>query len=47
MHNVPYVEHLGYQKKIAAVSSQLFWPGIKKDVVDYIVKMYGMLENKS
>ena len=38
MHNVPYVGHLGYQKKIAAVRSQFFWLGMKKDVVDYIAK---------
>jgi hypothetical protein len=37
MHNVPYVGHLSYQKKIAAMRTQLFWLGIKKDVVDYIV----------
>jgi hypothetical protein len=36
MHNVPYVGHLGYQKTIASVRSQLFWPRMKKDVVDYI-----------
>jgi hypothetical protein len=36
MHNVPYVGHPGYQKQIAAVRSQFFWPGMKKDVVDYI-----------
>jgi hypothetical protein len=36
MHNVPYVGHPGYQKTIAAVRSQLFWPGMKKDVAYYI-----------
>jgi pyruvate formate-lyase activating enzyme-like uncharacterized protein len=25
MHNVPYVGHLGYQKKIVAVRIQYFW----------------------
>jgi hypothetical protein len=38
MHNVPYVGHLGYQKTIAIVRSQLFWPGMKKYVVDYIAR---------
>jgi hypothetical protein len=38
MHNVPYVEHLGYQKKITTVRSQLFCMGMKKDVVDYIAR---------
>jgi hypothetical protein len=36
MHNVPYVEHLSYQKTIAAVRSQFFWLGMKKYVVYYI-----------
>jgi hypothetical protein len=30
MHNVPYVEHLGYQKMIVVVRSQYFWLGMKK-----------------
>jgi hypothetical protein len=38
MHNVPYVGHPSYQKTIAAVRSQYFWPGMKKDVVDYIAR---------
>jgi hypothetical protein len=38
MHDVPYVGHLGYQKKITAVISQFFWPGMKKDVSDYITR---------
>jgi hypothetical protein len=37
-HNVPCVRHLSYQKKIAVVRSQLFWKGMKKDVVDYIAR---------
>jgi hypothetical protein len=36
MHDVPYVGHPGYQKKITIVRSQFFWLGMKKDVVDYI-----------
>jgi hypothetical protein len=46
MHDVPYVGHLGYQKTITAVRSQFFWPGMKKDVVDYIAQMYGMSEGE-
>jgi hypothetical protein len=30
MHNVPYVGHPGYQKIVAAVRSQYYWPGMKK-----------------
>jgi hypothetical protein len=38
MHNVPYVGHLGYQKTIATIKSQYYWPGMKKEVVDFISK---------
>jgi hypothetical protein len=36
MHIVPYVGHIGYQKTIATVGIQFFWPRMKRDVVDYI-----------
>jgi hypothetical protein len=36
MHNVPYDGHPSYQKTIATVRSQYFWPCMKKNVVDYI-----------
>jgi hypothetical protein len=38
MQNVPYVGHPGYQKTIATVKSQYYWSGMKKEVVDFIVK---------
>jgi hypothetical protein len=38
MHNVSYVGHPGYQKTIATVRSQYFWPGMKKEVANYIAK---------
>jgi hypothetical protein len=38
MHNVPYVGHPGYQKTIAVVKSQYYWPCMKKEVVDFIAK---------
>ena len=38
IHNVPYVGHPGYQKTIAVVKSQYYWPGMKKQVVDFIDK---------
>ena len=38
MHDVPYVEHPGYQKTITTVRSQFFWSGMKKDVADYIAR---------
>jgi hypothetical protein len=36
MDNVPYVRHPDYQKTISIVRSELFWPRMKKDVLDYI-----------
>jgi hypothetical protein len=38
MHNVPYAGHLGYQKIIAAVKSQYYWSGMKKEVAYFIAK---------
>jgi hypothetical protein len=38
MHNVPYVGHLGYQKTIAAVKSQYYWPDMKKEVANFIAR---------
>jgi hypothetical protein len=38
MHNVPYDGHPGYQKTIAAVKSQYYWPVMKKEVADFIAK---------
>ena len=36
MHNVPYVGHPGYHKTMEAVKSHYFWPGMKKEVAEYI-----------
>ena len=36
MHTAPYAGNPGYQKTIAAVRRQFFWPGRKKYVFDYI-----------
>jgi hypothetical protein len=36
MHNVPYVEHPGYQKANVVVRSHYFWLGMKKEVTNYI-----------
>ena len=38
MHNVPYAGYPGYQKTITTVRNQYFWPGMNKDVVDYITR---------
>jgi hypothetical protein len=38
MHNVPYAGHPGYQKTIADVKRQYYWPGMKKKVVDFIAR---------
>jgi hypothetical protein len=46
IHNVPYVRHLGYQKTIAVVRHQLFWPGMKRDVFLLHFQMYGMPESE-
>jgi hypothetical protein len=38
MHNVPYVGHPGYPNTIPAVKKQYYWPGMKKEVVDFIAR---------
>jgi hypothetical protein len=38
IHYVSYVGHPGYQNTIVAVRSQYFWPGMKKEVANYIVR---------
>ena len=36
IHQTPYSGHPGYQKTIATARKQYFWPGMKKDMVEYI-----------
>jgi hypothetical protein len=38
MNKVLYVGHPGYQKTIVAVKKQYHWTGMKKEVVDFIVR---------
>jgi hypothetical protein len=38
MHNVPYAGYPGYQKTVAAVKSHYFWPGMKKEIAEYIAR---------
>jgi hypothetical protein len=37
-HSLPYDGHPGYHKTIVIVKSQCYWPGMKKEVVDFISK---------
>ena len=36
IHQAPYSGHPGYQKTIATARKQYFWPGMKKDLTEYI-----------
>ena len=36
IHQAPYSSHSGYQKTIATAIKQYFWPGMKKDMAEYI-----------
>ena len=38
IHQAPYSGHPGYQKTIATAKKQSFWPGMKKDIAEYISK---------
>ena len=37
VHQAPYFGHPGYQKTIATARKQYFWPGMKKDIAEYIL----------
>jgi hypothetical protein len=37
---------IGYQKTITVVRGQYFWPGMKKDVTNYLARCMDMLEGK-
>jgi hypothetical protein len=36
MHNVPYAGHPGYQKTVVVIKSHYFWPGMKREITEYI-----------
>ena len=36
IHQAPYYGHPGYQKIIAIARKQYFWPGMKRDLTEYI-----------
>jgi hypothetical protein len=38
MHDMTYVGHPGYQKTVAAVKIHYFWPGLKKEITEYIAR---------
>jgi hypothetical protein len=38
LHKRPYSGHPGYQKMITATRKQFYWPGLKKDIAEYLAK---------
>ena len=38
IHQAPYSGHPGYQKTIATARKQYFWPGMKRDMAEYIFR---------
>jgi hypothetical protein len=38
LHKRPYTGHPGYQKMITTTRKQFYWPGLKKDIVEYLAK---------
>jgi hypothetical protein len=38
LHKRPYTGHPGYQKMITAIRKQFYWPGLKKDIANYLDK---------
>eukprot|EP00253_Pinus_taeda_P006607 PITA_06607 len=37
-HRSPYAGHPGYQKLITSLRKEYYWPGMKKDVVEYLAR---------
>ena len=40
-HISHYTGHLGYQKMVTALRKEYFWPGMKKQVVEYLARWSG------
>jgi hypothetical protein len=38
LHKISYTGHPEYQKMITATRKQLYWPGLKKDIAEYLAK---------
>jgi hypothetical protein len=38
LHKRPYIGHLGYQKMTTTTRKLFYWPGLKKDIADYLAK---------
>ena len=38
IYQVPYSGHLGYQKTIATVRKQYFWPAMKRNMAEYFLR---------
>jgi hypothetical protein len=38
LHKRPYTGHPRYQKMITTTRKQFYWPGLKKDIADYLAK---------
>ena len=38
IHKIPYYAHPGYHKTIVTARKQYFWPGMKRDIAEYICK---------
>jgi hypothetical protein len=38
LHKIPYIGHPGYQRMITATRKLFYFPGLKKDIIDYLAK---------
>jgi hypothetical protein len=38
LHIIPYIGHHGYQKIITTTRKLFYWPGLKRDIADYLAK---------
>jgi hypothetical protein len=47
IHKRPYTGHHGYHKMITTTRKLFYWPGLKKDIVDYLAKCIECQEFKA
>jgi len=38
LHRSPYVAHPGYQKLFFVIKKNLVWPGMRRDITEYLAK---------
>lgn len=46
-HKIPYAGHPGYQKLITLLRKEYYWPGMKRDVTEYLARCIECQQSKA